>query len=396
MPKNIYELLEIEPTDDMTIVKKAYYKMAMKVHPDKNPGQAKETNEQFQALIGAYERVNEETKLKEYYAAYLSNNLENFNSSIKNKQSKAMPTRADMPQHNKSTTSVSVPKLGMIDIYIPIELDLDFVNSRKIHKNMPPEAFDNNFNFDLLAGALTEKSSRKMLQVGATFDEAKAITNLHSHRSLSLIAKVTVPMTRLSDSRISERELHPTSLSATTKHYFCLVQNSKITANDIISVRALTPDEHENTRRVNVDRMTNEYWLKDHTVHNPMNHLLEYTSTRNTLFKPATNPLSSDPLEETEEKNSSLSVSQIKKINLLIESLQREIKSHWPYPNKELKQEKVDALTELKQLCVCHSIEDSIISIQEKFKRVMEGKISTRTADLIDSLKSESSLKKTN
>lgn len=49
-----YTMLGVKRGDVFNIVKKAFRKMAMKFHPDKNPGSEKEMNEKMQKIIAAY------------------------------------------------------------------------------------------------------------------------------------------------------------------------------------------------------------------------------------------------------------------------------------------------------------------------------------------------------
>ncbi len=49
-----YVILGVQRGDVIDVVKKAFRKMAMKFHPDKNPGLEKEMNEKMQKIIAAY------------------------------------------------------------------------------------------------------------------------------------------------------------------------------------------------------------------------------------------------------------------------------------------------------------------------------------------------------
>ncbi len=60
-----YELLEISKNSDKSTIKKAYRKMAMKYHPDKNPGD-KEAEEKFKAVNEAYQVLSDEEKRSIY------------------------------------------------------------------------------------------------------------------------------------------------------------------------------------------------------------------------------------------------------------------------------------------------------------------------------------------
>jgi len=55
-----YVILGISKGATATEIKKAYYKMAMKWHPDKNPG--KDTNEKMRKIIAAYTFLTKKKK----------------------------------------------------------------------------------------------------------------------------------------------------------------------------------------------------------------------------------------------------------------------------------------------------------------------------------------------
>lgn len=60
-----YELLEVSKTSDKTTIKKAYRKLAMQYHPDKNPGDS-EAEEKFKAINEAYQVLSDDQKRQIY------------------------------------------------------------------------------------------------------------------------------------------------------------------------------------------------------------------------------------------------------------------------------------------------------------------------------------------
>jgi molecular chaperone DnaJ len=65
MKKDYYEILGIAKNATPTEIKKAYRKMAIKYHPDKNPGD-KQAEEKFKEAAAAYEVLSDENKKARY------------------------------------------------------------------------------------------------------------------------------------------------------------------------------------------------------------------------------------------------------------------------------------------------------------------------------------------
>ena len=76
--KDYYELLGVNKNSDKSSLKKAYRKMAMKYHPDKNPND-KEAEENFKAVNEAYQVLSDEEK-RSIYDRYGKAGLEGHNS----------------------------------------------------------------------------------------------------------------------------------------------------------------------------------------------------------------------------------------------------------------------------------------------------------------------------
>ena len=74
--EDFYKLLEIQPNSSKQEIKKAYRRLSMKYHPDKNPGD-EEAADYYKMINRAYEVLsNDETR--EVYDAGGEDNLERF------------------------------------------------------------------------------------------------------------------------------------------------------------------------------------------------------------------------------------------------------------------------------------------------------------------------------
>src|SRR6187551_2357449 len=65
MKKDFYEILEISKSASQDEIKKAYRKVAMQYHPDRNPGD-KASEEKFKEAAEAYEVLNDADKRAQY------------------------------------------------------------------------------------------------------------------------------------------------------------------------------------------------------------------------------------------------------------------------------------------------------------------------------------------
>ena len=75
MNVDYYEILSVSRTASHTDIKKSYRKLAMKYHPDKNPGD-KEAEDKFKSCTEAYEVLSDEKK-KQIYDTYGHDGLKN-------------------------------------------------------------------------------------------------------------------------------------------------------------------------------------------------------------------------------------------------------------------------------------------------------------------------------
>jgi len=83
MVKKFYKILEINESATQEEIKKAYYKMALKYHPDKDPNNQEEAKKKFQEVSGAYEILGDEERRKRY-----DNGETDFTENYDNEQTK--------------------------------------------------------------------------------------------------------------------------------------------------------------------------------------------------------------------------------------------------------------------------------------------------------------------
>src|SRR4051812_21301213 len=64
-PRDYYDILGVQKNSDKDAIKKAYRGLAMKLHPDRNPGN-KEAEDKFKEAAEAYEVLSDPNKRARY------------------------------------------------------------------------------------------------------------------------------------------------------------------------------------------------------------------------------------------------------------------------------------------------------------------------------------------
>src|SRR5512139_1104079 len=80
--KDYYEILGVPKTATEEQIKKAYRKLALKYHPDRNPGN-KQAEEKFKELTEAYQVVSNPEKRRQYDAALAGGAAREFEQSYR-------------------------------------------------------------------------------------------------------------------------------------------------------------------------------------------------------------------------------------------------------------------------------------------------------------------------
>jgi len=84
-PYSYFELLDISPSASDADVKAAYRKLAIKFHPDHNPGNKKISSDRFHLITEAYKALKTKEK-RTYYKRWLQSQAP-ANTNTNNKQS---------------------------------------------------------------------------------------------------------------------------------------------------------------------------------------------------------------------------------------------------------------------------------------------------------------------
>ena len=90
-----YRILEIKEDADFSEIKKKYRKLAIKYHPDKNPGDD-EAVKKFREITEAYEILGDEKKRKEY------DNKRKFKNGQENNKNKNLKNKKNFSDNNFS------------------------------------------------------------------------------------------------------------------------------------------------------------------------------------------------------------------------------------------------------------------------------------------------------
>ncbi|XVF75837.1 hypothetical protein PTKIN_Ptkin13bG0218900 [Pterospermum kingtungense] len=119
--KSLYEVLGVEKTASQQEIKRAYYKLALRLHPDKNPGD-EEAKEKFQQLQKVISILGDEEKRAVYdqtgcvddadLAGEVVENLKNFFRTMYKKV-----TEADIEEFEANYRGSDSEKKDLIDLY---------------------------------------------------------------------------------------------------------------------------------------------------------------------------------------------------------------------------------------------------------------------------------------
>lgn len=197
---NLFELLGIEPTNDLKIVVKAYLRKALQIHPDKFATAALNEQEantaEFQRLAIAYDKVDNESKLNTYFSTYRT---------------------------QSASTSLGITERANIKVFIPVKI----IEQPERPRHLTTQTYDE--ACEKLATILTHRSQEGWVQVGVTFQEATDIAS----NDFDYVVQVSLPINRLSDNRLSEENSSSTRRTA-GQDYITLLPATIFNATDIL------------------------------------------------------------------------------------------------------------------------------------------------------------------
>lgn len=90
---DFYEILGVSRTATLDEIKKAYKKLAIKWHPDKNPDRPAEAAEQFKLIAEAYETLSDPVKRRDYDTGVEADEYEEYQPSSNKGSSYEFPRR---------------------------------------------------------------------------------------------------------------------------------------------------------------------------------------------------------------------------------------------------------------------------------------------------------------
>ncbi len=373
---SVFEILEINPTTDFEVVKKAYRKMIRAVHPDKWNTASEEVRNQKEELAkqvtSAFELVNDEEKLQRYF----TNQTPVFVA--------ANPADSDDIPTDLRVNSSAIRKKRtgpVVTVFIPVPVNYQTPDSRA-HYISPKAKNNTDIDWGRLAKAIEELFKEMPRQVGIDWLEAKKVLEQHSFSSPYIIAEVSVPLDAfLSDAKFSEQDFYPrTVLNARNEDYFWLRQGICIRKESIKSISHPAMILFCSWRHDRSDQ-----WPENvKKFINPSHKTPELPAANRTAFSLFH---SAKPVEYLIQESSNFTEQQQKDIHKVINQLDKEIKSCWPYPNKDRKQNKIDALNELLELSNKMSVLEAIEAVEKKFSNIRDGRLSKRTANLLNNLK---------
>ncbi|OBS21441.1 hypothetical protein FPOA_07779 [Fusarium poae] len=111
-PRDYYADLELPPTADLTEIRKQYRKLALKYHPDRNPGREQEVNTQFQIIQTAHEILSDPEQKAKHDASRARGRYPGASGVKGNPWSNVSAQYPPPPRRNNANTSARTTPSG--------------------------------------------------------------------------------------------------------------------------------------------------------------------------------------------------------------------------------------------------------------------------------------------
>ncbi|KAM0503359.1 hypothetical protein ACHAP8_003402 [Fusarium lateritium] len=111
-PRDYYADLELQPTVDLTEIRKQYRKLALKYHPDRNPGREQEVNTQFQIIQTAHEILSDPEQKAKHDASRARGRYPGASGVKGNPWSNVSAQYPPPPRRNNANTSARTTPSG--------------------------------------------------------------------------------------------------------------------------------------------------------------------------------------------------------------------------------------------------------------------------------------------
>ncbi|KAG8358343.1 hypothetical protein FVEN_g4117 [Fusarium venenatum] len=111
-PRDYYADLELQPTADLTEIRKQYRKLALKYHPDRNPGREQEVNTQFQIIQTAHEILSDPEQKAKHDASRARGRYPGASGVKGNPWSNVSAQYPPPPRRNNANTSARTTPSG--------------------------------------------------------------------------------------------------------------------------------------------------------------------------------------------------------------------------------------------------------------------------------------------